>query len=79
MQQAGGAPDAERELAELRSRRDALRHSAGLPGAQPLQVMSAAMAELDAAIARANRGKKVEAPAEEDSTAEGSDSAATGD
>jgi serine phosphatase RsbU (regulator of sigma subunit)/PAS domain-containing protein len=45
----------ERELAELRSRRDALRHSAGLPGAQPLQVMSAAMTELDAAIAAAEK------------------------
>jgi hypothetical protein len=36
------------------------------------------MAELDAAIARANRGKKVEAPAE-DASAEEGDSAATGD
>jgi hypothetical protein len=45
----------------------------------PVSIGLCTMAELDAAIARANRGKKVEAPAEEDSTAEGSDSAATGD
>jgi uncharacterized protein len=45
----------------------------------PVSIGLCTMAELDAAIARANRGKKVEAPAEEDSAAEGSDSAATGD
>jgi uncharacterized protein len=45
----------------------------------PVSIGLCTMAELDAAIARANRGKKAEAPAEEDSAAEGSDSAATGD
>lgn len=68
MQQAGGAPDMERELAELRSRRDALRHSAGLPGAQPLQVMSAAMTELDAAIAAAEKLRPALSAARPDGT-----------
>jgi serine phosphatase RsbU (regulator of sigma subunit)/PAS domain-containing protein len=50
MQQDGGIPDLERELDGIRSRRDALRHSAALPGAQAQQLMSRAFAELDAAI-----------------------------
>jgi len=45
----------------------------------PVSIGLCTMAKLDADIARANRGKTVEAPAEEDSTAEGSDIAATGD
>jgi PAS domain S-box-containing protein len=55
MQQAGGFPDVEYELDGLRSRRDALRQSAALPGAQLQQLMSAALAELDAAIETAEK------------------------
>jgi PAS domain S-box-containing protein len=55
MQQAGGFPDGEYELDGLRSRRDALRQSAALPGAQLQQVMAAAFAELDAAIETAEK------------------------
>jgi PAS domain S-box-containing protein len=50
MQQDGGIPELERELDAIRSRRDALRQSAALPGAQAHQLMSRAFAELDAAI-----------------------------
>jgi uncharacterized protein len=44
----------------------------------PVSIGLCTMAELDAAIARANRGKKVAAPAEEPAAEEG-DNAATGD
>jgi hypothetical protein len=44
----------------------------------PVSIGLCTMAELDAAVARANRGKKVAAPAEEREAEEG-DSAATGD
>jgi serine phosphatase RsbU (regulator of sigma subunit)/PAS domain-containing protein len=57
MQQTGDLFGLERELEELRSRRDALRQSAALPGAQVQQVISAAFAELDAAIETAERAQ----------------------
>ena len=49
MQHPAG-PVMARELAGLRERRDALRQSAGLPGAEPGQVLEAVLAELDGAI-----------------------------
>jgi len=38
------------DLAELAGRRDALRQAAGLPGADPRELLDAAFAELDAAV-----------------------------
>jgi hypothetical protein len=38
------------DLAELAARRDALRQAAGLPGADPRELLDAAFAELDAAV-----------------------------
>src|SRR6266545_4989333 len=38
------------DLAELAGRRDALRQTAGLPGADPRELLDAAFAELDAAV-----------------------------
>ncbi len=49
MQHPAG-PVMARELAALRERRDALRQSAGLPGAEPGQLLEAVLAELDGAI-----------------------------
>jgi serine phosphatase RsbU (regulator of sigma subunit)/PAS domain-containing protein len=57
MRQTGDLFGLERELEELRSRRDALRQSAALPGAQAQQVISAAFTELDAAIETAERAQ----------------------
>jgi hypothetical protein len=44
----GGRPD--EALADLASRRDALRQAAGLPGADPQALLDAALTELDGAI-----------------------------
>jgi serine phosphatase RsbU (regulator of sigma subunit)/PAS domain-containing protein len=57
MRQTGDLFGLEHELEELRSRRDALRQSAALPGAQVQQVISAAFTELDAAIETAERAQ----------------------
>jgi serine phosphatase RsbU (regulator of sigma subunit)/PAS domain-containing protein len=50
MQQAAGRPDPDRELAQLRARRDALHQSAARPGARAGELLADALAELDAAI-----------------------------
>jgi hypothetical protein len=50
MEDAARRPRNDRDLADLMVRRDALRQSAALPGAQLPQVLEAAFAELDGAI-----------------------------
>ncbi len=54
-------------------------NSSNIKPRHPVSIGLCTMAELDAAIVRANRGKKTAAPAEEPTAAEDDDSAATGD
>jgi serine phosphatase RsbU (regulator of sigma subunit)/PAS domain-containing protein len=54
MQHAADYRSAERELAGIRARRDALQQSATLPGAELHQVLDAAFTELDGAIEAAS-------------------------